>query len=438
MLVPPGLEDAPPRVRRALGWSAAEGTLFSVMDGLAGPGLGLYAVALGMPDLVVGLLGSLPWLAGSLSQLLCPWLEQRFGSRKRAILAGGLVHALAMAAIPWVESVPPGTPRAAALLAVACLSLAGFLVTVPLWASWMGDLLPPLARERCMAWRALPAQLGMAAGVLAMGEWMHAHEGAGRGTLEAFRTLFLVAAGFRLAGLVCMALQYEPPAREERRKEAESGSVPVPVKGLGRVAAFFAVFHLVLFVSAPYFNPYMRMAGLDYRRISWILAVSFPVKMLFLPAWARAASRYGSRRVILVSGMLTSILPLLWAVPGGWAYLVGVQVLNGMVWGGIELCEIPYLLSLMTPQECTRRMAGYFSLRSLADCLGALGGDFSMGRARAWGWSASAGLYRYAFLLSGLGRAVAVLAAAKSLPETAPESRRAGPWRLAGQVAAFR
>ena len=430
--IPPGLEDAPPRVRRAMAWSAADGTLFAIMDGLSGPALGLYAVALGMPDLVVGLLGSLPWLAGSLSQLLSPWLERLCVTRKRAILLSGLVHMLAWILVPCVEFLPTGLPRAAMLVGIACLGSAGWLVGVPLWASWMGDLLPPLAREKCMAWRAMPAQIGMAAGILVMGEWMQAHDGIGSGAVHAFRILFWSAAGVRLGSLACILLQYEPPAAETQPERDEASRSPA---GFGRVALFFAVFHLVLFVGAPYANPYLRMSGLSYREISWILAISFPARMLFLPAWARVAARYGSRRVILVSGALTSLSGSLWAGPGGWAYLMAIQVFAGMAWAGMELCEIPYLLTVMPARDRTRKMAAYFSLRSFTDCLGALGGDLSMGRVRAWGSASGTTPYRCAFALSGLGRAAAMLLAWKSLPETAPQAKSVGPGRMVAEVA---
>ncbi len=84
-VLPEYLDKLSPRTRRSLAWSTADGALFSVMDGLGSPALAFYAVALGFSPLGIGLLGTLPLLAGSFSQLFSPLLERLWGTRKRAV-----------------------------------------------------------------------------------------------------------------------------------------------------------------------------------------------------------------------------------------------------------------------------------------------------------------------------------------------------------------
>lgn len=421
--LPAELAALPPPFRRALRWSQWDGILFSVMDGLAGgasPALTLFALALGMPPLTVGLLATLPVLAGSLAQGLSPALERFCGTRKRAVVLGCLVHGLSWLAVPSVAGFPPGLCRQALLVGVVSLGHVGWFVTIPSWGAWMGDLIPPALRSRVFAWRAMPAYGATALSLLGLGLWMGAHEGAGcppQATIRAFRILFLAAAAARGLSLVCLLMQHEPPvgaldppdARERREG------------GFRQVTLFFGFFHLVLYLSAPYFAPYMRLADLSYLKIAGILAVTWPAKMLFLPAWQRAASRYGNRRVILISAALTAGLPCLWMVSADWRYLLGVMVLNGMAWAGVELCELPYLLDVTVPAERTRRLAGYFSFRSLCDCLGALAGDGAMRGFRGMVPGPGLGLYRGIFLLSALGRLAAVSWAWRRLSEPHPD-----------------
>jgi MFS family permease len=428
------LDDLPSPSRSALRWSQWDGILFSVMDGLAGgasPALPLFALALGMPPLTIGMLATLPILAGSLAQGLSPALERLCRSRKRAVILGCLVQALSWLGIPAVAGLPPGLGRQALLVGIVSAGTVGQFVTIPSWGSWMGDLIPPALRSRVFAWRAMPAYGVTALSLVGMGLWMQAHERSASQTLiGAFQILFLAAAAARLLSLGCLLMQHEPPMGTSDTPEIREGSQA----GFTQVMLFFGFFHLVLYLSAPYFVPYMRLLDLSYLKISVILAITWPAKMLFLPAWQRAASRYGNRRVVLISAALTAILPCLWMLSADGHYLLGVMVLNGMIWAGIELCELPYLLDITTPAERTRKLAGYFSFRSLCGCLGAVAGDGAMRGYQRMVPGPGLGLYHGIFLLSGLGRVAAVLWAWRRLPEPHPDPAKGRTGRILAEV----
>lgn len=435
-LLPGYLDDAPPRVRRALAWSTLDGMFFSLMNGMGNAALAFYAVALGMSNLAIGLVATIPILAGSASQLLSPALERACGSRKRAVLAGCLVQVAGWAAIPWVAHLDHG--RETALLAITAIENIGWFITIPIWLSWFGDLVPPLHRARFTAFRSVPCQACEFLSIMAMGWWMSGHEAMlVAEQIAAFQKIFYAAAAFRFLSVICLAFQHEPQVGQG--SDAGEGQTPARAgAGLSPFAlatVFYGVFHMVLFIAAPYFAPYMRAVHLDYWQISWILAISFPVRMLFLPAWARAAARYGNRPVILVSGALTALLPVLWAFSSDWHYLVCVQVVNGIVWGGIELCEIPYILELTRPAERTARSAVYFSFRSLCDCLGALAGDLTM---RGLSGGNPLAPFLAVFVMSGIGRYAICLWGRRRLAETAPGDPRTGGGRILAEVLALK
>lgn len=423
-LLPRYLDGLPPTIRRALGWSTLDAMFFSLMNGMGNTALVFYAVALGMSNLTVGLAATVPILAGSVAQLLAPALERLCGGRKRAVLVGCLGQVAGWAAIPLVAHLDQG--RETALLVITSVQNIGWFITIPSWVSWMGDLVPPLHRGRFFAWKAVPSQACEFLSIVGMGYWMGFHEARPLADqISAFHGIFLAAAAFRLLSVACLALQHEPPVGGG----ADLGPVEAVPSRWGRsplflAMAFYGVFHLFLFVSGPYFGPYMRTLGLDYRHISWILSVSFLSKMLFLPAWGRAAARYGNRSVILVSGTMTALLPLLWMLSGDWRYLVGVMILNGAIWGGIELCEIPYLMELTAPADRTRLSALYYSVRSLCDCAGAVLGDLAM---RGLSGEPAALPFLAVLFLSSLGRYAVCLWGRRRLAEGPPAGGRAVP-----------
>lgn len=436
LALPVDIGEVPPRHRKALVWSMLDGTLFSVMDGLGAPALNLYAVALGMSSLAIGLVNTLPVLAGSLFQILAPAYERLCGSRKRAVVLGAAVHAAAWLLVPLVEGVPAGHLRESLLVAIVSVGTIGWFLTVPSWTSWMGDLIPPGQRARVFAWRVMPTWLVTGACVLGVGLWLRPQEANPAGLLTAFRSIFLAAAAARVLSLVCLLMQFEPEAAAPG-EEAPGESVG-DARGFVRVAIFFGAFHFALFIVGPYFYPYMRAAGMDYLTMTAVLAVAWPARMLFLPAWQRAAARYGPRRIILISGACTVILPWLWMLSGDWRYLLAVQVVNGALWAGIELCELPYLLDLSAPAARTRWMARYFAFRSLCGSGGAVAGDCAMKAWTAFGFRGALAPYFCVMALSGLGRAAATLWAWRRLPEGAPAKARARTPHILADVLTLR
>lgn len=424
--LPPDLDGAPPRVRSALAWSTWDAVFFVVMDGLGSAALGLYALSLGVSTLALGLIVTVPLLAGSLAQFLSPALASALGGRKPAVLLGCLVQAASWASLPRVAALEGLREREAALLGIATLGTIGWFVSTPPWASWMGDLLPPALRTRYFAWRAPPVGAAQAAAILFMGWWLDRQPE----DPASFRWLFLGAATARFLSVLCLCMQHEPPVGGGQ----DVGDAPAPA-GFPRAVACLAGFHLALFVAAPYFVKYMKEIGYTNLQIVAVTAVSIPAKLLFLPAWARAASRYGTRRVLLASGMLTALVPWLWMLHPGWRWILVAQVANGVIWGGFELCHLPYLMEMTRPAERTRRMASCFSVSFLAGMVGSIAGDQALRHAPLGG---VAGPYLWVFLLSGIGRVMAMGWGAWRFPEGTPGSARAGPRRILAEVLTFR
>jgi hypothetical protein len=78
---------APPRGReRDLHAITADGAFFSAMVGLGETYVPAFALAVGLGEVVAGLIATLPMLAGAVFQLVTPWAVRHLRSYRRWIV----------------------------------------------------------------------------------------------------------------------------------------------------------------------------------------------------------------------------------------------------------------------------------------------------------------------------------------------------------------
>ncbi|MEZ5569009.1 MAG: MFS transporter [Halioglobus sp.] len=86
--------------------------------------------------------------------------------------------------------------------------------------------------------------------------------------------------------------------------------------------------------------------GFSYLQYSINAAASILTQFLLLGFWGRFTDRYGNRLVILLTGSLLPVLPLLWLVSYDFYYLLWVQVMSGIVWSGFTLSTANFLYDI--------------------------------------------------------------------------------------------
>jgi MFS family permease len=374
-----------------------EGALHAVMVGVAESYLGAFAVELGHGPQRLALLCTLPLLAGACCQLLSPKFCIWLGSRKRLALAGALGQAMSvggMVVIAAAQSSSFGALLAAKL---------GFWISAgamaPAWNAWMADLTRHTERPRYFARRSALNHLAL---FLAFGVAGYMLHGAGVHVLDCFVSLFVIAFVARLASVVALALQadVEPPGQgfcsdrlivPRLRRAAQQGQF--------KVTLYLAALAFGTQVAAPFFAPYMlRELSLDYRTFSVLSALSILGKTLTFPICHRVAERSSLARMLRLSGIGVSLIPLVWAVSMRFEALVVAHALGGIVWAALEYASFQLLLE-DAPTDLT---AEFFALGSavtgVAQVAGALCGGLLLELPGVG--------YAQVFLLSALLRAL--------------------------------
>lgn len=326
-----------------------------------------YALHLGAGPQALAVLGALPFLA----QLLAPLALFLRGSRKSLavhlnLLARGL-FTLALLLPLW-----PGEGRVTAFLAIAGASQ---LLAAPvgvLWLSWMADLVPEGERGRYFGLRNALMGLVGTLGNLAGGYLVDALGGPG------YPLVLGVGVGAGLLSVWLLSLQHEPKAPPP---EASWPQVLRAVRDAGFRHYLLLVFgwFAAVMVGGPYVIPYfLKWGGLSLGQVGLWTVLSALSGLAFGPLWGRAADRLGHGWVLLLTGGVAAVMPLLWllARPGFPWPIWTSALLDALAWSGLN----PALTNLALGHSPREARNGYLALFWLALGLGGLSGSLLAGK----------------------------------------------------------
>ena len=320
------------RRRRDLRLLVVDGSCYSMMTGAGEWQFVLFALALGMGEVASGLAATIPVFIGAVLQLVTPWGAKRVGSLRRWTSACAAIQACSI--VPLVIGAWYGAMPVWLLYSTIAVYWASGYMTAPTWQTWFTTLVPRPIRAEFWARRSRWIQAALATG-LAAGFILQKGESMGR-PLQAFAVVFSIAVVARGISTWCLrsqsepkpelALEIEPPTpRVLRRFLADTRTRGL----LGYMLAFF----LCVFVTAPFFGPYMReQLGFEYWQIICVQFGTFGSKIVFLPLVGRMTRRLGPARVLWIGALMTLPAALLWLFVEPWWLLVLFQVYVGFGW----------------------------------------------------------------------------------------------------------
>jgi MFS family permease len=203
----------------------------------------------------------------------------------------------------------------------------------------------------------------------------------------------------------------------------------------GKLLLYLLAVQAAVQIAAPYFNPYMLgCLKFSYSVYAVVICVANVAKIAFLPALGRLIQRWGAYRVFWLSAACIVLLPGMWLVSSDFRYLIGVQVVSGVVWAANDLAV---LLLFFETIPCDKRIniLTVFNLaNAMATSLGSL-----LGGALLLFLGTTGPVYLLLFGLSTVARAAALVLLAR-VPATAraPASARAANASATGSASAGR
>lgn len=409
--------------------SRIDAVVYALMVGLGEAYFLADAVRLGAQPGEVALLVGLPLAVGAVGPVLSLRLLALLGRRKPVVVGAALAQASTLLLLSWLDR--SGITTVAGLIAVATAYQVFTQSAGTAWSSWFGDLVPAAVRGRYFARRNRGAYAGTVLGLIAGGVVLSSLEPGRAGLASAvggagFATAYLLAGACRFASIGLLVASAEgrfsgvpDRARVGRFLRTQRGT------GAWRLVLLVGLLHVTLYISSPFFNPYM-LADLEFTYLEYMTASAclVAVKVLVLPSWGHWIDRRGARSTLVIGGLVLALVPLPWILAHElWAVLL-CQGLLGFAWSGFEVGHFSLLL------ECTyRRMrptafAAQSATTGAAQLLGSLVGGALL---------AAAVDPRVVFATSSVLRVGAMLLLIRLLPRRDTGAPRARPaFRVTG------
>ena len=341
-----------PAVESSLRHSLKDGAAYAAMIGAGETYISAFALFLRASMPQIGLLASLPALLASFVQLLSAWIGRLTGHRKRIVLAGASLQALAwlpIAALPvlYEDAAIP------LLIASVVLYQCGAHLATPQWGSLMGDIVPERRRGRFFALRTRIVTLVTFLSLIAGGVILHLFDIRGS-TLTGFLIVFGIAMLARLISVYHLSRMHDP--------SGHVAALEVPIEkawwrrlresNFVRFSIFFALMQFSVAIASPFFAVYMlRDLHFSYVQFMGNTGMAIVAQFLTLNQWGRISDVFGNRRILSATGMLVPLMPLLWMVSSNYWYLLMAQALSGLTWAGFTLSASNFLYDLIAKDK---------------------------------------------------------------------------------------
>ena len=389
-------------LQRNLRACVADGAAFSTMVGIGETYIPAFVIALGLGQVTAGLVATIPVLAGGFLQLLTPVLLRRLPSPRWFVAGAAAIQGAAF--LPLIVLAIRGEASTWAVFLPVTLYWAFGMAGGPAWNQWVEKLFPRSIRPNFFARRSRLNQFALLAGLIAAGLTLQ-YAPPGQATLLAFAVLFGIAATCRFLSAAFLAMQSPTPTSELHIEATPSGWRHWSTE-VRQLVAYLLLVQVAVYVSGPYFNPYMlAKLELNYGTYMFLLCCGFGGKILAFPLAGRLAKRFGAHRLLWIGG--AAIVPIagLWTLGDAWWYLACCQIISGITWACFELGMFLMFLDSIPKAQRVGVLTWYNLGNAAAMVLGSLIGATIL---QVSGGSVEA--YLWVFLVSSCGRLLAIAA----------------------------
>jgi MFS family permease len=368
--------------KRSLSLSQKEGFFSALMTGTFDQYVNAFAVFLGANSVQIGWLTALPQILGGLFQLIAVWFGQWI-HRHWLIVISAAVQTLMLGIFALFAFKGDAELPFHWLVIILSVFIVCANMIMPHWRAWIGELVPDDERGRFFGRRNRIAMLTSFVSFLLGGYLLTVMDELGH-PAYGFVLLFLVAMlgrGISTFLLAKMDDQHTRPTMGERHSLLQSFKHLYSLwddRDFRRFSMFMAGMSCFVALSGPFFAVYMlRDLGFSYMEFTLSTASSILAQFLLMPFWGRICDQKGNRYVMAVGGCVIPLLPALWLISDSFTYILALQFVGGIAWGGFSLASANYLYD-QKPRNIhfASYSAIHSSLTAMAIFIGAVSGGY--------------------------------------------------------------
>lgn len=329
--------------------------------------LNAFGVFLQASAMQLSLLTALPQLTGASLQFVSVWAAG-YVSRQRLVVATAAAQAVvvlciaSLAALLWRDGAAMNV-----LILLAVLYHAANYVILPHWRAWMGGLVPAARRGVFFAART-KITMGVSLAVFVGGGLLLTLSEKLGWVGFGFAALFGAASiGRAISALLFYKMHDPEPHPHMSEPKVIQGTLKQSAhawtdKTFRNYSLFVAGMQGTVAISAPFFAVHM-LNNLRFSYLEFCLnnVASIATQFVTLSVWGRISDAFGNRLVMIITSCIIPTLPLWWLVSPNFYYLLLVQVLSGLAWGGFSLSTANYLYDIRPHRS---NFATYAALQS--------------------------------------------------------------------------
>ncbi len=331
-----------------------QSAIWAAFDGLTSTYLVAFALALGASNMVIGLLGALPWLASILTQIPGSELSQHY-KRKTVYVIFCLIGRLCwipLLAAPFFSEKP--------LLFIVIFYLIaklGETIADPAFTSLLADVVPKTNFGDFTSKRyRLIAFFGMIALVLG-GLWLKQFP---KESPVGFAIMFAFGAILAIICTVIMSRIKEPQYKDHQHHAVKEFFT---IDGPMRTFVMFGVaFNFAFMIAAPFFAVYMlKNLEISYEYFGIATGIATLSQVIFSHHMGKLTDKYGDKPIAIIGHFGTVLVPLLWLFVTKqtlWL-IIPVQIFSGLVWSAADISRFNLLLGLADPRKRAMQVAEY-------------------------------------------------------------------------------
>ena len=310
-----------------------------------------FAVKQNVTSIQLAILSTLPLFLGALAQLVTPKLipEKNLGE---SIVWTMLIQIIGVLGILYTATV---NYQFGLLLFFSCIHFIGGLASTPLWIDWASRIIPKRNFRKYMANRSSYTWYLILFFYISMA-FLGEHT-----TWFKLIYVFLIGAIARIVScLIQMKIirgDFSKKIKNESvfadRKSTEELSEnsilsPELKKLIWVFILWTAVFKFGVYISTPFFVPYM-VNNLKLTMSSFVLLSSIPYfgRALFFNKWGKAGKGHDAFFGIHLTMLYISFIPIIWIATRNYYILILTEIVAGMAWGGFELNQVLMIQNFM-------------------------------------------------------------------------------------------